>query len=81
MLNKKQNYQHWRRFDVITIGETEKVFVPVKEDQSDSVLYTKIKYFRFYMRHFQLSLKKPTGELNLRYKYITKEMFVINLNL
>ncbi|XP_053607024.1 KRAB-A domain-containing protein 2-like [Plodia interpunctella] len=86
MSNKKpEDYQRLRRFDVITIGEAEKLIVPVKEDNT----------FRFYVSEseiFQIlhetHLKLGHGgrnlmekEINLRYKNITREMIVIYLNL
>lgn len=84
--NKKpEDYQRLRRFDVMTIGETEKMIVPVKEDNVIRSYVRKEDIFQIlHDTHIAIGhggRNRMEKELNFRYKIITREMIVIYLNL
>ncbi|XP_023214332.1 KRAB-A domain-containing protein 2-like, partial [Centruroides sculpturatus] len=80
-----EEYQRLRRYDVVSIGNLEKLIMPVKEDNA-------IKYYVHTEEIFQIlhdahiaighgGRNRMEKELSTKYKNITREMIIIYLNL
>jgi hypothetical protein len=85
--NKKpEDYQRLRRFDVMTIGEKEKLIVPVKEGKEQIRFYVHLEEIFQLLHDAHVSTghggrNRVEKEINLKYKNITREMIVAYLNL
>ncbi|XP_018564473.2 KRAB-A domain-containing protein 2-like [Anoplophora glabripennis] len=81
---KPEDYQRLRRFDIMAVGETEKLIVPVKDNMIR--YYVKNNEIFQILHDTHLSVghggrNRMEKELNFRYKNITREMIAIYLNL
>lgn len=87
VVNKKpEDYQRLRRFDVMTIGEKEKLIVPVEEGKEQIRFYVHREEIFQHLHDAHISIghggrNRMEKEINLKYKNITREMIVIYLNL
>lgn len=80
-----EDYQRLRRFDVMTVGEIEKLIVPVK-DNDIIRYYVKNKEIFKILHETHLAVghggrNRMEKELNMNYKNITREMIAIYLNM
>jgi zinc finger BED domain-containing protein 5/7/8/9 len=82
---KPEDYQRLRRFDIMNVGRTEKLIVPVKEDKIIKSFVHKDEIFAIlHDTHLAIGhggRNRMAKKLNLKYKNITREMIVTYLNL
>lgn len=87
VVNKKpEDYQRLRRFDVMTIGEKEKLIVPVEEGKEQIRFYVHREEIFQLLHDAHIAIghcgrNRMEKELNSKYKNITREMIVTYLNL
>ncbi|XP_073962116.1 uncharacterized protein isoform X2 [Choristoneura fumiferana] len=81
---KPGDYQRLRRFDVMSVGETEKLIVPVKDDVIRCYVRNSEIFQILHDTHLTVGhggRNRMEKELKMHYKNITREMIVIYLNL
>lgn len=87
VVNKKpEDYQRLRRFDVMTIGEKEKLIVPVEEGKEQIRFYVHREEIFQLLHDAHIAIghggrNRMEKEINIKYKNITREMIVTYVNL